>query len=177
MSWFYRPLARPVLFSQDSEAIHNRTLKMLAWASRQSMVCDLLSSAYGSPALPVHAFGLTFPNPVGLAAGMDKHAAAAAIWPEIGFGFSELGGVTFHAQPGNPEPRMFRAVADEALINRMGFNNPGAEAMALKLQEWRSLGRWPAHPVCINLGKSKVTPLEKAAEDYSRSFRLLRPYA
>src|SRR4051812_11405172 len=112
MSWFYRTCARPVLFSQDSEIIHNRTLKLLAWASRQDMLCDLLSTAYGSPALPVDLFGLRFPNPVGLAAGMDKHAAAAPIWPEIGFGFSELGGVTWHPQPGNPSPRMFRAVAD-----------------------------------------------------------------
>src|SRR3954471_12753521 len=177
MSWFYRTLCRPVLFSQDSEAIHNRTLKMLGWASRQSMVCELLSSAFGSDPLPVQAFGLSFPNPVGLAAGMDKHAAAAPIWAEIGFGFIELGGVTSHAQPGNPEPRMFRAIADEALINRMGFNNPGAEAMALKLQEWRSSNRWPTHPVGINLGKSKLTSLEKAPEDYAISFRLLRPYA
>ncbi|HUR44579.1 MAG TPA: quinone-dependent dihydroorotate dehydrogenase [Candidatus Saccharimonadales bacterium] len=177
MSWLYRTFVRPVLFSQDSEAIHNRTLKMLGWASQQNVICDLLGSIYGSPALPVQAFGLTFPNPVGLAAGMDKHAAAAPIWPELGFGFSELGGVTWHAQPGNPAPRMFRAVEDEALINRMGFNNPGAESMALKLKEWRAAGRWPAHPVGINLGKSKVTPLDKAAEDYASSFRLLRDYA
>ena len=177
MSWMYRTFVRPVLFSQDSESIHNRTLKMLGWASRQSVIGDFLGALYSSPALPIHAFGLTFPNPIGLAAGMDKHAAAAPIWPELGFGFSELGGVTWHAQPGNPSPRMFRAVADEALINRMGFNNPGAEAMAAKLKEWRSSGRWPAHPVGINLGKSKVTPLEKAAEDYASSFRLLREYA
>jgi dihydroorotate dehydrogenase len=72
---------------------------------------------------------------------------------------------------------MFRAVADEALINRMGFNNPGAEAMAAKLTEWRALGRWPSHPVGINLGKSKITPLEKAAADYANSFRVLRSQA
>jgi dihydroorotate dehydrogenase len=177
MSWLYRTFARPVLFSQDSEAIHNRTLKMLGWASRESMVCDLLSSFYKTPALPSEVFGLQFPNPVGLAAGMDKHAAAAPVWPEIGFGFSELGGVTWHAQPGNPAPRMFRAIPDEALINRMGFNNPGAEAMAVKLYEWRQSGRWPAHPVGINLGKSKITALEQAASDYASSFNVLRPYA
>ncbi|MBI3878572.1 MAG: quinone-dependent dihydroorotate dehydrogenase, partial [Verrucomicrobia bacterium] len=95
----------------------------------------------------------------------------------LGFGFSELGGVTWHAQPGNPAPRMFRATADGALINRMGFNNAGAEAMAEKLSAWRASGRWPAHPVGINLGKSKITPLEKAAEDYANSFRVLRPHA
>src|SRR5207247_880141 len=93
----------------------------------------------------------------------------------LGFGFSELGGVTWQPQPGNPPPRLFRAVADQALINRMGLNNPGAEAVAQKLAQWRALGRWPNHPVGINLGKSKVTPLEKAPEDYARSFRLLWP--
>jgi dihydroorotate dehydrogenase len=177
MSWFYRSFVRPVLFSQDSEAIHNRTLKLLSWASRRSLVRGMLSTVYKTPALPIEAFGLRFPNPVGLAAGMDKHAAAAPIWPELGFGFSELGGVTWHAQPGNPAPRMFRAIRDEALINRMGFNNPGAEAMAVKLHEWRESGHWPAHPVGINLGKSKITPLEEAAGDYANSFRRLRPYA
>jgi dihydroorotate dehydrogenase len=149
----------------------------LGWASRHETVCEALAAFYAALPLPVEAFGLKFPNPVGLAAGMDKHAAAAPVWPALGFGFSELGGVTWYAQPGNPAPRMFRAVADEALINRMGFNNPGAEELADTLANWRALGRWPAHPVGINLGKSKITPLEKAAEDYSNSLRLLWPHA
>ena len=177
MSWFYRTFIRPALFAQDSEEIHNRTLAALGWVSRHESVCEALAAFHAAPALPVEAFGLRFPNPVGLAAGMDKHAAAAPVWPALGFGFSELGGVTWHAQPGNPAPRMFRAVADEALINRMGFNNPGAEALALTLAAWRAGGRWPAHPVGINLGKSKTTPLESAAEDYSNSLRLLWPHA
>ncbi|PYJ61847.1 MAG: dihydroorotate dehydrogenase (quinone) [Verrucomicrobia bacterium] len=88
-----------------------------------------------------------------------------------------MGGVTWHPQPGNPAPRMFRAVSDEALINRMGFNNPGAVAIAAKLAEWRSLGFWPKHPVGINLGKSKITPLDRAAEDYASSLRALWPHA
>jgi dihydroorotate dehydrogenase len=125
----------------------------------------------------VELFGLKFPNPVGLAAGMDKQAAAVPIWSALGFGFSELGGVTWHPQPGNPAPRMFRAVHEEALINRMGFNNPGAQAMAARLKDWHSQKRWPGHPVGINLGKSKITPLEQAAEDYSNSLRALWPYA
>ena len=177
MSWFYRTFIRPALFAQDSEEIHNRTLAALGWASRHESIFEALATFHAAPALPVEVFGLKFPNPVGLAAGMDKHAAAAPVWPALGFGFSELGGVTWHAQPGNPAPRMFRAVADEALINRMGFNNPGAEALAARLANWRTLGRWPAHPVGINLGKSKITPLEKAAEDYSSSLRLLWPHA
>jgi dihydroorotate dehydrogenase len=177
MSWFYRTLVRPALFAQDSEEIHNRTLATLGWMSRNESLCDALAAFYSAPALPVEVFGLNFPNPVGLAAGMDKHATAAPVWPALGFGFSELGGVTWHAQPGNPAPRMFRAVQDEALINRMGFNNPGAEALARKLADWRALGRWPNHPVGVNLGKSKITPLETAADDYAGSFRLLWPHA
>jgi len=122
-------------------------------------------------------FGLHFPNPIGLAAGMDKFGEAVPAWAALGFGFTELGGVTWHAQPGNPTPRVFRAIEDEAIVNRMGFNNDGAEALAEKLQQWRTLGRWPKHPVGINLGKSKITPLEKAAEDYANSFRVLRELA
>ena len=177
MSWFYRHCIRPALFAQDSETIHDRTMRALAWASRHETVCDALASFYGAPQLSVELFGLKFPNPVGLAAGMDKHAAAVPVWPALGFGFSELGGVTWHAQPGNPAPRMFRVIPDEALINRMGFNNAGAEVVAEKLAAWRRAGRWPAHPVGINLGKSKITPLEKAAEDYADSFRVLRDHA
>jgi len=176
MSWFYRNVIRPALFSQNSEEIHNRTLATLGRASRHELLCNTCAAFYAAPDLPVEVIGLKFPNPVGLAAGMDKHAAAAPAWPALGFGFSELGGVTWHAQPGNPVPRMFRAVSDGALINRMGFNNAGAEAMAARLSEWRKLNRWPAHPVGINLGKSKVTPLEKAAEDYANSFRVLRAH-
>jgi len=177
MSWFYRTFVRPVLFAQDSEEIHNFTLRALGRVARQEALCDALRTFYGAPELPVELFGLRFHNPVGLAAGMDKHAAAVPAWEALGFGFCELGGVTWHAQEGNPPPRMFRAVADGALVNRMGFNNPGAEAIAEKLAAWRASGRWPRHPVGINLGKSKVTPLDKAADDYANSFRALRPFA
>ena len=177
MSWFYRSFIRPFLFAQDSEDVHNRTLSALALASRHETLCEALETFYAAPPLPVECFGLRFPNPVGLAAGMDKHAAAVPAWAALGFGFTELGGVTWHPQRGNPEPRMFRAIADQALVNRMGFNNAGARAMAGKLADWRFLNRWPAHPVGINLGKSKTTPLEKASEDYARSFKALRPYA
>jgi dihydroorotate dehydrogenase len=94
----------------------------------------------------------------------------------MGFGFTELGAATWHAQPGNPQPRVFRAIAEEAIVNRMGFNNLGAEAIAEKLAVWKKSGHWPMHPVGMNLGKSKITPLEKAAEDYANSFRVLRPH-
>lgn len=177
MTRFYESFIRPLLFSQDSEKIHDQTLKALSYASRQKAACDALASLYFCGDLPVEVLGLRFPNPVGLAAGMDKQAAAVPVWSSLGFGFSELGGVTWHPQPGNPAPRMFRAVSQEALVNRMGFNNPGAEAMAARLADWRKEGRWPKHPVGINLGKSKNTPLTEAAQDYSRSFRALWSHA
>src|SRR5260221_6474084 len=171
MSWLYRTFVGPAVFAQDSEEIHQRTLRALARAGRSELVCDLLRAVFGSPPLPVEQFGLKFLNPIGLAAGMDKLAEAAPVWPALGFGFCELGGVTWHPQPGNPAPRLFRAIVDEALVNRMGFNNPGAQAMAARLVEWRGARRWPAHPVGINLGKSKITPLDEAASDYAQSLR------
>lgn len=177
MSWFYRTAIRPQLFQHDAEEIHGRTLHALNWASRHEFVCSALESFLAAPNLPVELFGLQFPNPIGLAAGMDKLGEAVPAWSALGFGFSELGGVTCQAQPGNPPPRVFRAVADAAIVNRMGFNNGGATALAETLTRWRALGRWPNHPVGINLGKSKITPLDQAAEDYAESFRVLRDLA
>ncbi len=177
MNWFYRQLIRPALFTQDSETIHDRTLRALAWASRRELLCDAVASFFGAPDLPTEVFGLKFPNPVGLAAGMDKNAVAVPMWASLGFGFSELGGVTWHSQPGNPQPRLFRIVAEEALINRMGFNNAGAQAIAQRLAEWQTIKRRPRHPVGINLGKSKSAPIARAAEDYANSFRILWPRA
>jgi dihydroorotate dehydrogenase len=177
VSWFYRHCLRPVLFTQESERAHNFTLKTLSLLGKNPPLCGLLGNFFSSPELPIEVFGLRFPNPVGLAAGMDKFAAAVPIWSQLGFGFCELGGVTWQAQPGNPQPRMFRAPASGAIVNRMGFNNPGAGAFAQKLADWEARGQWPKHPVGINLGKSKVTPLDQAAEDYANSFRLLRDYA
>src|SRR5580698_1341973 len=177
MGWLHKKLIRPLLFRQDSETAHNKAVRALARASRSRLALNAVERFFGSPEVPTDVFGLKFPNPVGLAAGMDKHAAAVPGWAALGFGFVELGGVTWHAQDGNPKPRMFRAIPDEGVINRMGFNNSGAEAVAQKLTDWKKSGLWPAHPVGINLGKSKITPLEKAAEDYASSFRVLRGLA
>ncbi|MBL9172487.1 MAG: quinone-dependent dihydroorotate dehydrogenase [Verrucomicrobiales bacterium] len=177
MSWLYRHIVRPALFLQESEPAHNRTLAALAFASRFRPAVALAGGMLRPADLPVRCLGLTFPNPVGLAAGMDKQGVAVPMWEAMGFGFSELGGVTWHAQPGNPPPRMFRVIPEEALINRMGFNNGGADALARRLQDWRDRGAWPGHPVGINLGKSKVTPLDKAPEDYAASFERLRDLA
>src|SRR5947207_12405051 len=107
---------------------------------------------------------------------MDKNAEALPPWSALDFEFTELGAVTWHAQPGNPVPRVFRVIPEEAIVNRMGFNNAGAEAVAQTLAQWRRLGRWPNHPVGMNLGKSKTTPLPQAAEDYAKSLRVLLPH-
>lgn len=177
VTWFYRRVVRPILFIREAEPIHDFTLGWLGRVAGSKVLCRVAESVYGAPQLPVELFGLKFPNPVGLAAGMDKWASAVPAWAALGFGFSELGGVTWHAQPGNPLPRVFRAIADEAIVNSMGFNNPGASAFAEALLHWKQNGHWPRHPVGINLGKSKVTPLENAPEDYANSFRLLRARA
>jgi dihydroorotate dehydrogenase len=126
---------------------------------------------------PKTLFGLNFPNPIGLAAGLDKNGVALPAWAALGFGFIEIGTVTAKAQPGNPKPRIFRLLAEQALINRLGFNNDGADAIAQRLARLRESGRWPAVPVGINIGKSRVTPLEQATDDYLFSFRTLRDFA
>ncbi len=137
----------------------------------------LLRAAFGAtPQKPTKLFGLTFPNPVGLAAGMDKNASALRAWEALGFGFVEAGTITALAQPGNPKPRCFRYLSQQALINRMGFNNAGASVAAERLARQKASGRWPRVPVGINIGKSKLTPNEQAASDYATSYKLLLPF-
>jgi len=177
MSFLYHNLIRPILFRMDPEQIHELTLRWLGRLARCSVCRKAAKSFFGGEELPVEAMGLRFPNPVGLAAGMDKEAAALPMWEAMGFGHVELGAVTRLPQPGNPKPRVFRIPAREAIVNRMGFNNPGAEAFARRLEAWRAAGAWPRHPVGVNLGKSRVTPLAEAAEDYRRSFARLRDLA
>jgi len=125
---------------------------------------------------PVRVFGLDFPNHVGLAAGFDKNGVGWPMLTALGFGHVEIGTVTLHAQPGNPKPRMFRFPAEHAVINRMGFNNDGAQAMARRLAARPGPGHRPA-PLGVNLGKSKVTPLDDAVADYLGSFALLADHA
>ncbi|MCS5693704.1 quinone-dependent dihydroorotate dehydrogenase [Cyanobium sp. FGCU-6] len=130
------------------------------------------------PRLEQTLFGCRFANPVGLAAGFDKNGVAAAVWDRFGFGFAELGTVTWYRQGGNPRPRLFRLAAERAALNRMGFNNDGAEAMrrCLERQSLPPAGQRPA-VLGINLGKSKLTPLERAPDDYASSLELLAPLA
>ena len=173
MGSLYRNLIRPAAFLQDSEKAHDRIIRLLNFFSQSKRRTALLRPLYSTKDLTSNVFGLTFPNPLGLAAGFDKFGSAVPAWPSLGFGFTELGGVTFHAQNGNKKPRLFRANSELALVNRMGFNNPGAEGMSKTLDEWKARGLWPSSPVGINLGKSMVTPLEDAAMDYSKSIDLL----
>jgi dihydroorotate dehydrogenase len=171
----FERVVRPVLFrlgGGDAEKAHEFTLKRLAGVAGQPRTLGLLRSRYAASA-PVDVFGVRFPNPVGLAAGMDKNGVALPAWPALGFGFVEVGTVTAHAQPGNDRPRLFRLRDSEAIINRMGFNNAGAAALAERLEALGPLGV----PLGISLGKSKVTPLEEAVDDYLTSYNLVRPYA
>ena len=164
---------RPVLFrigGGDAEKAHEFTLRRLSRLG--PAVRSLLRSRYATDS-PVEVFGVRFPNRVGLAAGMDKNGVALRTWPALGFGFVEVGTVTAHAQPGNEKPRVFRLRGSEAIINRMGFNNAGASALAARLAALGPLGV----PLGVSLGKSKVTPLETAVEDYLTSYRLLAKHA
>ena len=172
----YERLVRPLLFSLDPETAHHFTIAALRHASNFDPALRVLRS-FQPPAKPKVLFGLTFPNPIGLAAGLDKNGVAIPAWAALGFGFIEIGTVTAKAQPGNPKPRIFRLPEQQALINRLGFNNDGADAIAERLRRLRSSGRWPAIPVGINIGKSRATPVEHATDDYLYSFRLLRDFA
>jgi dihydroorotate dehydrogenase len=171
----YGGLARPVLFrlgGGDAEAAHEWTLRRLAALSRRPAALRALRAA-APRGTPRTVFGLRFPNPVGLAAGVDKDGRALPAWAALGFGFVEAGTVTARPQPGNPRPRVFRLPAEEAVINRLGFNNAGAGALAARLAALRPLDI----PVGVSLGKSKVVPVEDAVEDYVTALRAVLPYA
>ena len=173
----YRRVIRPLLYrlgKGDAEVAHEQTLHGLRRLSRVPGAVSALSRSYGSlPAgLARTVFGVRFPSPVGLAAGMDKNGIALPAWRALGFGFVEVGTVTAHPQPGNPKPRLFRLVESEAVINRMGFNNLGSEALSQRLAGYGDLG----YPLGISIGKSKVTPLEDAVEDYVTSLQRLYRY-
>jgi dihydroorotate dehydrogenase len=172
----YERFVRPLLFSFDAEVAHHITIALLRGASHVDPALRKLEIFQPRPK-PKTLFGVKFPNPIGLAAGLDKNGVAMPAWAALGFGFIEIGTVTAKPQVGNPKPRIFRYPEQQALINRLGFNNDGADAIADRLHKLRKNGRWPAVPVGINIGKSKPTQLEKAADDYLYSFRLLREFA
>src|SRR5580700_3265502 len=172
----YERFVRPLLFLLDPETAHHFAIAMLRHASRVDLVLKALK-AFQPPPKPKTVFGLTFPNPIGLAAGFDKNGVALPTWEALGFGFIEIGTVTAKAQPGNSRPRTFRFPEQQVLINRLGFNNDGADVVAERLRKLRKSGRWPRVPVGINIGKSKITPVEEAAADYCYSFQRLHSFA
>lgn len=161
----YRSLVRRLLFSLPPETAHELALHSLSLL-RPKFINDFVARRYVLRSASIDRFGISFPNAVGLAAGFDKDGVALPALAALGFGFIEAGTVTFHAQPGNPRPRLFRLPQDKALINRAGFNNSGAAAFVKRVQHERLsncvLG--------VSIGKSKITPLERATEDYLASF-------
>lgn len=179
MGAIYEKILRPLLFRLESERAHELGVDSMALLGRIAPVCRMMESVVCLPPelfRPVEAFGLNFPNAVGLAAGFDKNARAWPAAAALGFGHVEIGTVTALAQPGNPRPRMFRYPAQEAVINRMGFNNEGSEAVALRLSRQAPRGKRRI-PLGINLGKSKVTEIDRAPEDYLASFLRLADHA
>ncbi|OAB62261.1 dihydroorotate dehydrogenase [Leptolyngbya valderiana BDU 20041] len=184
MNLYQRVVQSIVFASVDPERAHRWLVRILrqlsretarpeppAWAAsvRSQLERTLCLS---DDRLQQTLWNLHFPNPLGLAAGFDKNGDVGEFWGALGFGFAELGTVTRHAQPGNPPPRLFRLVEDRGALNRMGFNNCGALEMAKNIERVRS-PYLPTIPIGINLGKSKITPLEEAAGDYRESFRHL----
>jgi len=172
----YERFVRPLLFSLDAEVAHHLTIALLRTASHVDLALRALE-IFQPQTKPKVLFGVRFPNPIGLAAGLDKNGVAIPAWAALGFGFIEIGTVTAKPQAGNPKPRIFRFPERQALVNRLGFNNDGADVIAERMHKLRESGRWPAVPVGINIGKSKATPLEEAADDYLYSFRRLREFA
>ncbi len=175
MSALY-PALRRVLFRIDAERAHRLALGAAALAEAVLKRAPA-GRALTAPGWPRRILGTTFPNPIGLAAGFDKNGVAPHLWPRLGFGFAELGTVTARPQPGNPPPRMFRLPAERGIVNRLGFNNEGALAVAQRLR--RSLARRPPIPIGLNIGCSKAAVGDELAEleDYRFSARLLAPLA
>lgn len=174
---FYEKIVRPLLFrysANDPEKAHEMALVLLRYIGEHEKLARIIErfSTFENPSLEQEVFGLKFRNPVGLAAGFDKNAIALWGLQDLGFGFLEVGTVTRYRQEGNPRPRVFRFPQDQAIINRMGFNNDGADAVAVRLAKSKKL----KIPLGISLGKSKIISLEAAVDDYLYSLRILYPY-
>lgn len=175
----YRALYRTVFTRIDPERAHHWAFVAMRGAARVAPVADLTRHLFVAPdpRLRTRVLGMDLPGPLGLAAGFDKDGLGVEALGNLGFCFVEVGTVTALAQPGNPRPRLARLTQDRAIVNRMGFNNSGAEAVARRLRQLRAVP--PRHPVAIgvNIGKSKVVDEADAAADYATSARLLAPYA
>jgi dihydroorotate dehydrogenase len=171
---FYKALVRPWLFQADPEAAHERALNLVASLGRCRIVSDAIESLFAMEdrRLRQTVFEIEFPNPVGLGAGYDKNALGLELWPALGFGFVEIGSVTSRAQPGTEPPRLFRQAEQHALINRMGFNNDGADAIAARIPS-------PPHriPIGVNVGKNRDVDLAHAGESYTATLHKLHDRA
>ena len=165
----YERIVRRALFALDAETAHHLALGLLRCLPSAEREADENTG--------ISVFGLRFRHRIGLAAGFDKNGVALPAWERLGFAFAEIGTVTAQAQPGNPRPRIFRYPRQRALINRLGFNNDGADAIAHRLGRLRGRGKWPRIPIGINIGKSRTVSLEAAVDDYVYSFRKLHQYA
>jgi dihydroorotate dehydrogenase len=172
---FYQFVFKTFFTKFDPEWIHHTVVRGLRIG--KPLGITRIGAIKSGEVAKVSAFGLEFDGPFGLAAGFDKNAVAIRALGDLGFSHVEIGTVTALAQPGNEKPRLFRLPADRALINRMGFNNDGAEAVADRLGELRARYGSNLPIIGVNIGKSKVTPVEEAADDYRTSARLLAPFA
>jgi len=162
-------LIRKLLFALDAETAHELAAAQMMRLQSIPLALRAIEALCRTPPRPTQLLGLTFRTPIGIAAGFDKNAEMIPFLAALGFGFVEVGTVTPRPQPGNPKPRLFRRSAERALVNRMGFNNDGAEAIAARLTS-------PV-PLFVNIGKNKTTPLEAAADDYAICASKLGPHA
>ncbi len=174
-------VAKALLFHLDAEAAHDLVTRQMARSQSIPLLLDAIRRAMFTPFVAREIWGLRFANPFGIAAGFDKNAELIPMLSALGFGFVEVGTVTLRPQPGNPKPRMFRYPEHEALVNRLGFNNEGAAAVAERLERhWASLSgeELAGHPpVLVNIGKNKDVSIDAAAENYVRAYEMLAPLA
>ncbi|MBE45175.1 MAG: dihydroorotate dehydrogenase (quinone) [Euryarchaeota archaeon] len=177
MSIAWKLLASPALRLIDSERAHSISIGGLSRIGESAVGGSILNRLYKSPELPIEVFGNLFRHPLGLAAGFDKGAEALLSWSRLGFSWCEYGGVTRYPQEGNEKPRMFRANKHRALVNSMGFNNPGASEVRKRLIERKSADKWPNSPVAANIGRSKKVSNDQAADDYAATLDHLWEYA
>ncbi|MBI3033214.1 quinone-dependent dihydroorotate dehydrogenase [Candidatus Woesearchaeota archaeon] len=170
----FTSIIKPILFTQDPETVHDRVSRVMSYAGKNILLRNLTETLfdYQHPMLPTTFAGMNFRNPLGLAAGFDKQCKLIEITSSLGFGHIEVGCITAKEQEGNPKPRVFRLPSDYALLNRMGFNNKGADKALTQLKQVTSRDI----PVGLNIGKSKVTPLDEAHKDYLSTFKTLYDY-
>ena len=168
-------LIRELLFRMDAEEAHEWTTEQMRALQQIPIVLRAIERICRPASSPRTLLGLQFRSPIGIAAGFDKNAVLMPFLAALGFGFIEVGTVTLRPQPGNPRPRLFRDRAAKALLNRMGFNNDGAAAIASRLRQWRTGN--PACPLFVNVGKNRDVPLEAAVENYVACYRIVAPHA